>query len=162
MLGHLLAFKQFAGENSNNVKVHVSGNTSIPSCLLSAQWEISTRLTSFSVVAANMTCPMSEQRFLVWIPASSGDKELVPLALYSLDGENTQYEPSFQEGFPDFPSYLSGLSLGGILNAWRHPGPWTLMLVSVAHVTCCQMSPTQSATSEQFKRRVVICNFSRV
>lgn len=130
MRGHLLALKQFAGENNNNVKVHISGHMSIPSCLLSAQWEISTRLISFCTVTANMTCPMPEQRLpgldscLFW---RQGTGAFVSLYLRCWEYAKWAFlsrgfpRPSiffFFLFFPGLPSYISELSLGVIFNAW--------------------------------------------
>lgn len=157
MRGHLLALKQSEGEN-NNVKVHISGHMSIPSCLLSAQWEISTRLISFCTVTANMTCPMPEQRLpgldscLFW---RQGTGAFVSLYLRCWEYAKWAF---LSRGFPR-PSifFFSFLPRPSILYFWTltwsyfqcvgHLGPQTLVPVSVAHVACCQMSPTQSGTS---------------
>ena len=106
MLRHLLALKQFAGENNNNVKVHISGHMSVPfaSCQLSKKSVLDIFLSVWSLLISLIPCQDS--------------KELVHLSLYSIEVENMENEPSFQESFPDLPSCPSQHSLGVLCIAW--------------------------------------------
>lgn len=114
-LGCLLALQQFAGETIIMQKCTFleTGVSSPSSCQLSEKLV----LDLFPVVRLWLmwplnTCPMSEQRLLVWVSAYSREKKWVDLTLFPLDVEDVQNEPSFQARFSQTLYLIFLISLG--------------------------------------------------